>query len=104
MPFAPREVLLVLSANFQLGDRARVLVTFQLFAVFGVLTIVVHFDIAAMLLGTALQNFAILFQFVAIEVDDFGGGVVGNIVGDYQFHSESFGQQPQIRLVLIVVS
>src|SRR5579863_2709273 len=60
------DVLVILRANLQLGDRTRILVAFQFFVLR--FLALVHVNIVAMLLFVALYNLSIFPELVAIKV------------------------------------
>src|SRR5208283_4751418 len=64
------DVLVILSSDLQLGDRAGAVVALQFFAAFGVLVIAMHFNVAPVLLRVTLDHLAVLPQLVAIKGDD----------------------------------
>src|ERR1700733_6945392 len=57
-------------------------------------------DMAAMPFRMALQNLAVLLQFVAIEIDKLSGSVVGIVLYHDQLHSEGFGHKAEICLII----
>jgi hypothetical protein len=90
-------VLVVLRANLQLGDGSGVVAfTFQLFGSLGVFVVVVDIDVATVFLRVALEDLAVLSQFVAIEVDDFAGSIVGVVFDDHQLKAERFSENSDI--------
>jgi hypothetical protein len=90
-------VLVVLRADFQLGDGPRVVAfTFQLFGSLGVFVVVVDIDVTTVLLRVALEDLAVLSQFVAIEVDDFAGSIVTVVFGDHQLKAERLSENADI--------
>jgi len=86
--FDRHNMLVALGSNLQFGNRARILIALQFF-VGGVLVVVMHGDVAAVLIGMAFQDFAISLQLAAVELNDFRRVIIGDVVGNHQLHPET---------------
>src|SRR5258708_6070051 len=103
--FDGNNVLVVFRPHFQLCDRARIIAfAFQLFGFLRILIIGVYVNVvASMLAGMAFENLSVLFQFIAVEVDDFGGSIVGCVTGNHKPEAEGLRENAEIDLVLVLV-
>src|SRR6267154_3530591 len=63
----------------------------------------IHVNVAAVLAGVALENLSVLFQFIAVELDDFGGSIIGVVVDNHEFEAEGFREKAEVDLVLVLV-
>ena len=95
-------VLVVFCARFQFHDVAGIVaVTFELFGILRFLSVNACVNIAAGLLGTALEHSAVPLQLLPIISDDLAGSVAGIIIGDHQLHAERAGEKRKIGAFLI---
>src|SRR5258708_6302115 len=103
--FDGKNMPVVFRAHLQLCDRARIItLALQLFGFLRILIIGVYVNVvASMLAGMAFENLSVLFQFIAVEVDDFGGSIVGCVTGNHKPEAEGLRENTEIDLVLVLV-
>src|SRR5579863_663723 len=86
------DVCVSLSSDLQFPDRASIIaLALERLAA---LLVIIPVKATVVVQAVALENLAVLPHFVTIEIDDFGGSVIGFVFCNDQFKPEALGQDP----------